>query len=200
MKTNLVYRSPFLYEMVMLGLYGRHYGARYRAVGALIPAGASVLDVCCGPGVLYHRHLREKGVRYTGLDANPGFVARVIQRGGQGEVRRVRGDEALPLADFVVMQGSLYQFLPDAAPIVEQMLRAARRQVIIAEPVRNLASSKVGWVAALARRSTNLGAADKTYRFTEQTLEAFFTPYRSQLVESFLIPGGRDKVYVLGKR
>ena len=43
-------QRPRLRDCVMLALYGRHYGARYRAVADLIPDGSSVLDLCCGPG------------------------------------------------------------------------------------------------------------------------------------------------------
>ena len=32
-----IYHNVLVYELVMLGLYGRHYGARYRAVAGLIP-------------------------------------------------------------------------------------------------------------------------------------------------------------------
>ena len=57
---GLVYRSAALYEAVMRVLYGRHYAARQRAIAGLIPARASVLEVCCGPGTLYRRHLARK--------------------------------------------------------------------------------------------------------------------------------------------
>ena len=46
---GLVYRSAAVYEAVMRLLYGRHYVARQRAVADLIPAGASLLELCCGP-------------------------------------------------------------------------------------------------------------------------------------------------------
>src|SRR6516165_10754236 len=99
----------------MIGLYGCHYGARYRAIAGLIPGGSSVLELCCGPGILHDRYLRKKGVDYTGLDINPRFIARVCRRGGKGIVRDLHADAPLPPADVVVMQASLYQFLPDAA-------------------------------------------------------------------------------------
>jgi hypothetical protein len=114
---SLVYRSPFVYELVMRALYGRHYAARYRAVADLIPAGSSALDLCCGPGFLYERYLRPKGVSYTGLDLNPRFVDRVCRVGGRGLVWDLGEDQPLPPADSVVMQASLYQFLPDPAPV-----------------------------------------------------------------------------------
>jgi SAM-dependent methyltransferase len=193
---SLIYRNTLLYESVMIGLYGCHYGARYRAIAALIPAGSSVLELCCGPGILHDRYLRAKGVDYTGLDINPRFIARVCRHGGRGIVRDLHKDGPLPSAEVVVMQASLYQFLPDAAPIVRRMLEAARAQVIIAEPVRNLSCSRFGVLAALARRQADAGLGTRPLRFTRKTLAAFFEGLPLRPRRRFPIPGGREDVYV----
>jgi SAM-dependent methyltransferase len=195
--TSWVYRSALVYESVMLVLYGRHYFARYRAVADLIPRGASVLDVCCGPAHLYYGYLRGKSASYCGVDVNARFIARLRRGGAEGHVCDVAAGQALPPADYVVMQGSLHQFLPDAARIVDRMLGAARRQVIVAEPIRNLSTSRVPLLASFARRQTNPGLGLRPHRFTEQTLDELFAAYRSRVSRSFLIPGGREKVYVL---
>jgi SAM-dependent methyltransferase len=195
--TSLIYHSTLLYELVMMALYGRHYFARYRAVAGLIPAGSSVVDVCCGPATLYHRYLRPKGVRYTGLDLNDRFLRRLKRRGASGQVWDLRTGGPLPRADYVVMQASLYHFLPDPAPVVDRMLAAARARVVLAEPVRNLATSRVPVLAALARRHTDPGSGAAAGRFTEANLDKFFARYAERVREAFLIPGGREKVYVL---
>jgi SAM-dependent methyltransferase len=193
---SLVYRNAVFYESVMIGLYGRHYGARYRAIAGLIPGGSSVLELCCGPGLLHERYLRDKGVDYTGLDINHRFIARVCRRGGRGIVRDLHVDGPLPPADVVVMQASLYQFLPDAAPVVRRMLAAAREQVIIAEPVRNLSCSRFSVLAALARRQADAGQGNRPLRFTRETLAAFFEGLALRPRRLFPIPGGREVVYV----
>lgn len=54
-------------------LYGRHYSSRYQAIADLIQPASTVLDLCCGPGVLYRRFLRKKAVNYTGIDLNSNF-------------------------------------------------------------------------------------------------------------------------------
>jgi SAM-dependent methyltransferase len=200
MAPSWVYRHRLVYELVMLGLYGRHYGARYRAVAELIPEGASVLDVCCGPGVLFDRYLRDRSVDYTGVDVNPRFIERVNRRGGRGVVCDLSHEGPLPEADVVVMQASLYQFLPDPAPMVHRMLRAAREQVIIAEPVRNLATSRNPWLRALARRQTDPGLGVRPSRFTESTFDAFIDGLGIRVIRSFEIPGGREKVVALDPR
>jgi ubiquinone/menaquinone biosynthesis C-methylase UbiE len=90
--TSFIYRSSSLYELAMLALYGRHYGSRYRAIAELVPNGSSVLDLCCGPALLYHRYLRQKLVRYTGLDVNTDFIDRLTRRGASGQVWDLRSD------------------------------------------------------------------------------------------------------------
>ena len=181
----------------MLLLYGRHFFSRCRSVAELIPEGTSVLEVCCGPATLYRRHLRQKRVRYTGLDINRQFVSRLARFGAAGDVWDVQRDPPLPQADYVIMQASLYHFLPDPTPVVDRMLAAAGKQVIVAEPIRNLADSCVPLLSAIARRHTNPGTGGQPLRFTEATLDAFFARYAQRVTRSFLIPGGREKVYVL---
>ena len=82
MTGSLIYSNASIYEAVMRALYGRGYNERLRSVAELIAEGSSVLDVCCGPGTLFHRYLKTKGVHYTGLDINRHFVER-LAAGGQ---------------------------------------------------------------------------------------------------------------------
>jgi SAM-dependent methyltransferase len=178
-------------------LYGRHYPSRYRAIADLIPADASVVDLCCGPALLFNRYLRAKNVRYTGLDINAGFIERLIRKGGSGQVWDLRKDDPLPQADFVLMQASLYHFLPDALPVIERMLKAARRQVIIAEPIRNLTTSDSPLLAMIGRVFTKTGLGEQPHRFTEESLDELFDVYERQVDQSFLIAGGREKVFVI---
>ncbi len=192
-----IYRQAFLYEMAMVALYGRNYPSRYKAVADLIPYGATVLDVCCGPGILFDRYLRHKQVRYTGLDLSETFIRRLRARGAQGHVWNVRDSTPLPPADYVIMHASLCHFLPDARPVLERMLRAAQVKVIVSEPIRNLTSSKNTLVAALARLMSDPGDGQSAHRFTEESIERFFASYASQVERTFLIPGGRERVVVL---
>ena len=194
-----MYRTAVGYELAMRALYGRAFGARYRAVADLIPPGAAVVDVCCGPPILYRRYLRDKHVRYTGVDINARFVGQVRAAGGQGECCDVATAAALPAGDVVVMHASLYHFLPDPAPVVAKLYAAATTRVVIAEPVRNLATSTNPVIAAVARRVARPGGTDAPHRFTEETLDAVFEPFSPCIERAFVIPGGREKVYVLAK-
>ena len=199
MGMSLIYRNRTLYELAMLALYGRYYSARYEAIADLIPRGADVLDLCCGPATLYHRYLKQKNVTYRGLDINHHFVTDLVRRGISAEQWDLRDDRPLPRAGYVIMQASLYHFLPDAERVLERMLVAAGNQVIVAEPIKNLSSSKVPLVAYLSQRLTDSGAGAQANRFVEQTLDELAQLHGDLIHRSFLVPGGREKVYVFEK-
>jgi len=183
----------------MLALYRRYYSARYEAVADLIPSGAEVMELCCGPGILYDRFLRHKNVQYRGLDISKDFISDLIQRGVTAEQWDLHSDRPLPRAAYVVMQGSLYHFLPNAAPVLDRMLEAADKEVIIAEPIKNLSSSKIPMIARLSRKLTELRGGSSAGRFVEKTLDELAGRYGSLLRHSFLAPGGREKIYVFDK-
>jgi SAM-dependent methyltransferase len=198
LSTSLIYRSSFGYELLMRALYGRHYDDRMRAVAGEVPDGASVLELCCGPGTLYLRHLRTRASGYVGIDVNPRFVERLGRRGvAVNRLDLAASDDPLPEADVVILQASLYHFLPHPERILDRMSAAARDRVIVSEPVRNLASSNLPLIGRLGRSAADPGVGGHAQRFTEATLEALMARYRERILKSFPIPGGREWVYVL---
>jgi SAM-dependent methyltransferase len=216
MSTSIFYRHPWLYEGLMRVLYLGGYKQRSQALAALIPEGSSVVDVCCGPGTLYFSYLRLRHVTYTGLDINRAFVNRLVAFGHNeawhdNEPRRPRvsgmvwdasAERPLPRADYLVMQASLYHFLPDPRPLVDRMLVAAKEKVILTEPVRNLADSKNPALAWLSRKLTNPGTGDQPRRFNEARFENFIDEYRAEgrVIEFYPIAGGRERLCVLQGR
>ncbi len=183
----------------MAALYGRHYNSRYRAIAQLIASRSSVLEVCCGPGILYRRYLRGKSVNYTGFDINPNFIKTLIHVGAQAEVRDLCSCEKLPSADYVIIQASLYHFLPTPKPIVDRMFAAAKTALIIAEPIRNLSNFKLSVVRSLACFLTNPGVGAQPLRFTEYSFDKFIADSFHTSVRAFFVSGGREKVYRISK-
>lgn len=192
----LIYRSSLGYELAMLALYGRHYFARYEAIAKLIAPSSSVLDLCCGPAILYRRYLRQKAISYTGFDINELFIRKVIQAGAQGEIRDLLGEEDLPVNDYVIMQASLYHFLPNPEQVLRRMMAASKRALIISEPVRNLADSKSRFVRRLSGRMTSAGQGNEAHRFDEEALDAVLAKLDWRPTSAFFISGGREKVYL----
>lgn len=183
----------------MRTLYGRAYNERFRSVEGMIKAGSSVVDVCCGPSTLYHKFLKAKGVHYIGLDINRNFVQRLRNEGGTGHIWDLSESRPLPRADYVVMQGSLYHFLPEPAGVIDRMIAAARKQVLIAEPIKNLAGSQNSFLAVIAGKLTDPGTGIQPNRFSGAQLDETMEPYRirGHDVQSRLIAGGREKLYII---
>ena len=194
-RSPLVYSNTALYQSVMRVLYGRHFKARYEAIAREIPEGTSVVDVCAGDCYLYRNYLKRKNVSYIALDVSKPFVDAAQRRGIDAREFNMKSD-ALPVADYVVMQGSLFYFMPDTAEALNKLIGAARRFAIIGEPVRNLSDSKNPLLAAISRRSTRAASEGQDAagnRFNEETLSVLFQA-NPRLERSFLIPGGREMV------
>jgi SAM-dependent methyltransferase len=193
---SLIYRSAWGYGLTMRILYGRYYGARDAAVATHVPDGASVLELCCGPARLYRNELHGRVGSYIAIDLNAGFVDRLRLRGVDARQADVATAD-LPIADVVLMQASLYHFLPDAEPMVRRMLAAARERVVISEPVRNLAQSRVAIVARLASAGTATAGGAQAQRFDDASLGTLMERFGETILTSQPVPGGREHVYVL---
>jgi len=193
----VIYRSPVLYNLLMRVLYGKHFTDRYQVVSKEIPDGASVLDVCCGDCFLYRRFLQARNVRYIGVDNSPAFIC-----SGQRKKIDVRSvdlkAEELPKVEYVVMQGSLYQFLPDAAVVLKKLRAAATIKVIVAEPVQNLSDSHVKCLAKFSRwLTTPYGATNYSgERFSEESFTRIIKE-AGGAQQVCTIPGGREMVALL---
>ena len=197
MKISPIYRYPSLYTLCMKLLYGKYYNTRFETIAKEIPDGVDLLDVCCGDCVL-HAYIGNK-TSYVGVDSNPYFV-QMAQKRSIRVFQKNLLEEELPMADYVVMLASLYQFIPFHKEIVDKLLRFARRKVLISEPVRNLADSSNPLLSFIARRATNAGAGDNIYRFTQATFYPFFEKnYPTHIEKLSYIPGKRECMVVLRK-
>jgi SAM-dependent methyltransferase len=198
---SAIYRNVLLYAALNRGLYGVHWREHYLAVAERICENASVLELCCGTGVLYERFLEGRGVTYLGLDNSEAFVER-LRRRGIGVRHFDVWRDSLPANefDYVIMQASLYQFIPDGKAVVERMLHSARKEVIVSEPIRNHASSRFGWIARVARRISRPPAGAGEYlgrRFDAESLDECMAEFGDRILERAVICGGRDCLYRL---
>jgi len=181
----------------MRALYGRSYSRLYEDVGALIPNGASVTDVCCGTARLYRDVLQSRGCRYVGLDYNPILVRAVCRAGVDARVFDVRRDKP-PRADFVVMCSSLYHFFDRRNEVLATLRDAADEAVIISEPVRNLTSHPFPPISKLATLLTNPGAGSAESRFDPQSFRDF--AFDNHASDYFHEPVDRQAIAVFRRR
>lgn len=152
----------------------------------------SVLVICCGSG-MESEYLARRGFRVTALDISPEAIARArvrSQRFGVTYELLVGDAERLPFPDssfdFVFVHDGLHH-LPDAYRGVTEMLRVARRAIILAEPAD----------AVLTRLAVKLGisgeyeeAGNFVYRLDPERLASLF---RTHDVECWALR--RDLVY-----
>jgi SAM-dependent methyltransferase len=177
-------------------LYRRHYHRRLEAAAEWVEDGDSVLDLCCGPPTLYTRHLRRKSVGYCGLDVNPVFIDAIRRAGADGRVCDLRNEAFTERADVVVMLASLYHFLPEPAEVLKRMFAAARKRVILSEPVHNVSTDAPAVFKALARRLTDPGTGAPEHRFDRTSLDDVLRPHRSLLKHAQSIADERERLMV----
>jgi hypothetical protein len=168
-KISLVYRNVTIYRIVMNILYTFGYRKRLDLVKqrlAQIKPG-SVLELCFGDTLLA-AYCKRNNISWHGIDANPYFVNAAVKRGFGAVQEDLSARAALPVADVVVMTGSLYHFHANVTGMLKKMLDAAKMEVIISEPVKNL-SSQGGVLGFIAKRSANAGKGEEDFRYNEST-------------------------------
>jgi trans-aconitate methyltransferase len=175
-KSFSLYQYPCLYSIAMRIAYGKEYRERYEMISRQFPEAAHVLELCSGD-LRLHDVLERRGLllSYRGVDLAPAAIERAHARGldvVQGDVRAVM---RLPSADVVIMQASLYQFHEEAVALLRRMWQSASRQMIIAEPVKNVSQSGYRFarrLALLLSRTTD--GRNIAFRYTEPLLRAAY--------------------------
>jgi len=165
-----IYWTGWGYDLVMRLLYGGELARTYADVAAQVPEGAGVVDLCCGTARLWQEHLAQRDTSYLGLDFNGHLVLAARARGAKVRHFDVRTAE-LPRGDCLTMLSSLYHFRSDAPALLARMRAAARRAVIISEPVANHSSGRSP-LARLAGTLSNPGTGEYRERFSLAEFEA----------------------------
>ena len=170
----LIYKSSWFYEFCVRCLYGPAYEDRYRPVADEIPSHAEVLDICCGDFQIYKKYLKQRQIRYTGLDKSKAF-ARCAGKSGipfiQGDVTR----EKIPRSDYILLMGSLYQFYDESGPLLRTLLKAANQKLIVTEDLKSLGRRENLFVSGCAQLMT--GAKKRFSPESFDILMREFTPF-----------------------
>ena len=190
-----IYQFPALYRLAMRVGYGGDYEARHALIADRIGEADDVLEPCCGPLGLY-RHLARRGLvgSYVGLEQSPAMLRLARRRGVDVRAFDLRAGGALPAAGTVIMQASLYQFHDIADTLLPRLWAAARRRLVIAEPLRNLAQSRVGAVRWLGRALTRTQDRTHAFRYTEATLLQLYRRCGVPVSRLDRTPGGHEIV------
>jgi methionine biosynthesis protein MetW len=103
-----------------------------RLVADLVPAGARVLDVGCGDGMLLETLWREKGCDGRGIELSMAGVNACVTRG----LAVIQGNADTDLADYpatsfdMVVLSQTLQAVRRPRRVLEQMLRIGRRAIV----------------------------------------------------------------------
>lgn len=194
---SITYWHPSIYSFLIKLSYGRNYSKRYETIRNLIEEGSSVVDVCCGDCKMYE-FLKEKKVKYTGLDSNSHFINIAQKKGINARVFNMHEDK-IPEADYVLLLGSLYQFIPGHDRVLQKLFHAARKYLIISETVKNYADSKSKVVSFISVMLNNPGDGFKRDRFNIDTFREAIKPFRENIEKEFLTSGDLEYVVVVNK-
>jgi hypothetical protein len=180
--TSPIYYHTWIYERVMRRLYSGCYEERIHDAALHIPDGCSVADICAGDCSLYRYGLIDKNINYTAYDINPRFIRWAEQRNISMRHLDIRSED-IPQVDCVVMMSALYQFIPHERDVLERMINAARKMVIITEPVRNVAQSSFAPIRWMGKILTRVQDNPCDQRFTEASFRNLVDEYGFHPIE-----------------
>ena len=187
---SILYWHPYIYKFLMKLRFKKYFNERYEAINELIPAGSSVVDVCCGDSFLYS-FLKNKKIEYLGLDFNPSFIKNSIKQGINVKLFNIYEDP-IPPADFVVIQASLYQFIPNHQKLLHKLYNSANKYLIITETIDSYGSSNNKFISFVGKILNNPGDGIKKERFTYLTFKKAIEPFKNKIENEISICGDLD--------
>lgn len=192
---GIIYRNAWVYKLAMRLLYRSTYRKKYELVAEQIPAGSTVVDLCCGDCQIYP-FLKAKGCQYIGLDINSRFVE--WNRKNGIDVRLWDGTAMdIPEADVVCIQSAFYHFIPNEKKLLERMLARARKRVIVAEPVNTWSQIGFPLLHKIAINLTKVHGRAFDKRFSESEFNAVFADLPAERVTRIRLP--RELIVVVEK-
>ena len=178
-------------------MYKKHFHERYKAINNVIIENSSVVDVCCGDSYL-HSIFKKKNIDYLGLDFNPTFINYSIKRGINARLFNIYED-AIPHADYIILQASLYQFIPNHIQILQKLYQSADQYLIIAETMKSYGGSNNKFISAIGKFLNNPGDGMKVERFSLSTFKKAMEPFQENIENEYFICGNIDYMVVIRK-
>ena len=174
---SITYWNRFIYMGLMKLSYQNKFEKRYEILGSLFERNCSIVELCCGDCYLYLNYLKQKQIQYVGVDINNSFIAYARKMGIDARNLNVISDE-IPQGDILLMHASLYQFIPSERVILDKIIAAARREVIIAEPVINRSHQENFMVSKISELLSNPGTGPARDRFNPENFKALCGSYK----------------------
>jgi hypothetical protein len=151
-----------------------------------------------GDAYFYRHYLSKKNIRYSCADINPVFVRHAKNKGLQVSLLDIPKG-AIPPADIILLQGSLYHFIPDEGALIRRLLGACRSQVIISESTENLSNDSRPLKSMIGTFLSKAKSGQSKIKFTAEMLKASFAPFEKHISVWEESPGNRELIVVLEK-
>jgi hypothetical protein len=193
-----IYWHPFLYQNAIMITYGKRLKARYLNLEKHLPGNSNVLELCMGDAFFYRKYLAQKKINYQCCDINPVFVKAAKSKGLTSFLTDISRDE-IPKADYVLMQGSLCYFIPNQIKIIQKLLDACNKEVIISENIESISNSKSRLKSFLAEQFSKAKTGQSKIKFTKESLYETFSGFKSHLKVWEESPDSKEIIIVLNK-
>lgn len=193
-----IYWHPWLYHTAMKWSYGDKFLRRYEALAGHIPENSELLELCMGDAWFYRHYLAGKGISYRCADINPVFVKAALEMGLNAQLLNMITDP-IPVADYILLQGSLYHFIPGEQQMIVRLFEACRKALIISESTDNLSNAANPVKAKLGEYLSKAKAGQSKQKFTRDTLRQAFGPFEAHIAVWEELPANRETIIVLKK-
>jgi len=191
-----IYWHPFLYQSAIRFTYGKHYISRYKQLEKHIPKHADLLELCMGDCFFYLNFLRQKQINYKCADINEVFVKAAKQKQIEAFQLNIFTDD-IPTCDYILLQGSLSYFIPHEKQIIQKLLVACRKQLIISENIHNLSNSRSPIKSWIGEKFSAPDFGQSKIKFTKETLTKTFSDFKSRIVCWEESPDNKEIIIVL---
>jgi hypothetical protein len=198
MPQSPIYWHPVFYNRAMRLAYGSKFETRYKHLERYIPENCELLELCMGDAFFYQHYLQKKNITYKCADINPVFVRSARKKGIDAQLLDVYSDP-IPKADYILMQASLYHFIPDEKKIIEKLLDACNKAVIISENVENLSNASSKIRADLGTYLSKAKSGQSRIKFTRKTLRESLSDHKHYIDAWEELPENKEVIIVLRK-
>lgn len=174
---SITYWNRFIYRSLMKLSYQNKFRKRYEILSSLFEENCSIVELCCGDCNLYLNYLKEKRIQYMGVDINHSFVTFARKMGIDARTLNIICDE-IPRGDILLMHAGLYQFIPNERRMLDRILAASRRKVVIAEPVINRSHQNSLIISKISAFLSNPGTGSARDRFNPESFQTLCGSYK----------------------
>jgi hypothetical protein len=198
MPQSPIYWHPAFYNKAMRLAYGSKFETRYKHLEKYIPENCELLELCMGDAFFYQHYLQKKNINYKCADINPVFVKAAKRKGLDAQLLDVYSDP-IPKADYILMQASLYHFIPDEKQIINKLLDACSKSLIISENVENLSNESSKLKSHLGTYLSKAKTGQSKIKFTRETLAKSFSAHKKHIEIWEELPENKEVIIVLRK-